>query len=355
VSNSHQDPPHARGRGAQENPGNRFERLHYEPDPEATGERSRVETRFYIDHTQKILSTNDSPDIPFRYSINPYRGCEHGCIYCYARPTHEYLGFSAGLDFESRIMVKTEAPRLLREELMSPRWIPEEIAISGVTDCYQPCERKFQLTRKCLEVLAEFRNPVGVITKNHLVTRDIDLLQDLAAHDAARVYVSITTLDESLARTMEPRTSSPSMRLDAIRKLSDAGIPAGVMTAPVIPGLNDHEIPAILQAASEAGARYAGYVVLRLPWGVKDLFTDWLERERPGEKEKVLSRLRSMRSGKLNSAEFRDRMRGEGIFAEQVRALFQAGARRAGLDKGGPELSTAHFRRPGPRQMELFG
>ncbi len=243
------------GRGAHDNPANRFELLHYEPDPDAPpDEMPAPVTRFYKDKTRSIIASNDSPDIGFDKSINPYRGCEHGCIYCYARPYHEYLGFSAGLDFETKILVKEDAPQLLRKELSSPKWEPQMVAISGVTDAYQPVERRLQITRRCLEVLAEFRNPVGIITKNHLVTRDADLLAELARHDAAIVYVGVTSLDPDLARMMEPRASAPSGRLAAVRELTAAGVPTGILIAPVIPGLNDHEIPAILAAAKEAGA-----------------------------------------------------------------------------------------------------
>src|SRR5262249_49309315 len=236
--------PTIRGRGAAENPPNRFERLHYEPDPDADpDERPAPETLFFRDTTRTILATNQSPDVGFEVSVNPYRGCEHGCPYCYARPTHEYLGFSAGLDFETRIMVKEDAPELLRKELAAPKWEPQMIALAGATDAYQPIERRLRLSRRCLEVLAEFRNPVGVVTKNHLVSRDRDLLAELAGFNAAAVYLSITTLDAELARRLEPRASHPDARLQAIRELSDAGVPTGVLVAPIIPGLNDHETP----------------------------------------------------------------------------------------------------------------
>ena len=253
-------------RGAASNPANRFEQIHLERDEDWNPEEDALPTtKFFHDRTQKILSSNDSPDIGFTYSLNPYRGCEHGCIYCYARPFHEYLGFSSGLDFETRILVKEDAPELLRRELTSPRWQPKLLALCGVTDAYQPIERTLQITRRCLPVLAEFRNPVGVITKNHLVTRDRDILCGLAGFDAAAVFLSITTLDRELARVLEPRASQPEGRLAALRELSQAGIPVGVMVAPTIPGLTDHEMPAILQAARDAGARFAGYVLLRLP------------------------------------------------------------------------------------------
>lgn len=310
-------------------------------------------TRFLKDSTRSIINYNDSPDIGFRASINPYRGCEHGCIYCYARPTHEYLGFSAGLDFETKIMVKEKAPELLREELSSSKWEPQVLALSGVTDCYQPIERKLKLTRRCLEVLSEFRNPVALVTKNQLVTRDIDLLGELARHRAAAVFVSVTTLDASLRHVMEPRTAPPQARLAAIRALAEAGIPTGVLVAPVIPGLTDHEIPSILGAAAEAGAKFAGHVVLRLPYAVAPLFEQWLERHVPGKAAKVLGRIRAIRGGGLNDARFGSRMRGEGIFAAQIEQLFEVACRKAGFSGNGPGLSSAAFRRPGGAQIEL--
>ncbi|WP_325167245.1 PA0069 family radical SAM protein [Rubrobacter xylanophilus] len=274
---------------------------------------------------------------------------------CYARPTHEYLGLSAGLDFETRVLVKEDAPALLRSELSSPRWRPEVLSMSGVTDPYQPVERRLRLTRRCLEVLAEFRNPVAVVTKNHLVTRDADLLAELARHGAAAVAVSLTTLDEDLRRLMEPRTSNPRRRLDAIAKLSKAGVPVGVMTAPVIPGLNDHELPRLLSAAAEAGATFAGCVPVRLPGAVAPLFEDWLSRHFPDRKEKVLRRIRSMRDGDLNDPRFGSRMRGEGLYASHIARLFEISCRRAGIEPGRfPALSTAAFRRCGGRQPSLF-
>ncbi|HEY0455689.1 MAG TPA: PA0069 family radical SAM protein, partial [Verrucomicrobiae bacterium] len=288
----------------------------------------------------------DSPDVGFDASINPYRGCEHGCIYCYARPTHEYLGFSAGLDFESRILVKERAPELLRKELASPKWKPQVLAMSGVTDCYQPIERKLGLTRRCLEVLAEFRNPVGIVTKNHLVTRDIDVLSELAQFNAAVVYISVTSLDANLAQRLEPRASLPRHRLAAIEKLHSAGVPVGALIAPVIPAITDHEIPAILEAVAEAGAQSVGYGPLRLPFGVKGLFEEWLERHFPDRKEKVLNQIRSLRGGKLNDPNYGTRMRGEGIFADHIEKLFSTARRKAGLERPGPKLSVSSFRVP---------
>ena len=344
-----------KGRGAAANPANRFEKLHLEADPDADVDLDArpLKTQYFRDSTKTFIARNDSPDVGFETSINPYRGCEHGCIYCFARPTHEYLGFSSGLDFESRIMVKEDGPELLRSELSSPKWKPQTIAMSGVTDCYQPIERKLQLTRRCLGVLAEFRNPVAIITKNHLITRDIDLLSELARHDAVIVNVSITTLDPTLTPRLEPRASLPALRLDAVERLSRAGIPVNVMVAPVIPAITDHEIPAILQAVADAGAVSAAFVPLRLPWAVKDLFANWLERHFPDRKEKVLNRIRDMRGGRLNDPSFGSRMRGEGVFAEQVGQMFEVASRKAGLPRRKVELSTAAFRRPAGPQMEL--
>lgn len=275
---------------------------------------------------------------------------------CYARPTHEYLGFSAGLDFESKLLVKEAAAELLRDALARKSWTPQPIALSGVTDAYQPVERRLGITRACLEVLAEFRNPVVVVTKSHLVTRDSDLLAELARHGAAAVRLSVTTLDRELARRMEPRAATPERRLDAIGKLAEAGIPTGVMVGPVIPGLTDHELPSILEAASDAGATTASYIMLRLPHGVKELFSDWLERNYPNRKQKVLGRIREIRSGRLNDPEFGSRMRGEGPYAEQVRKMFEVARRRYGLDRSSEPLSTEAFRRPAPGgQGDLFG
>ena len=334
-----------KGRGASWNPQNRFETLEYVRDEEAPPDELGPRTLYLRDPVRTIITTNDSPDIGFEASINPYRGCEHGCIYCFARPTHEYLGFSAGLDFETKIMVKEDAPALLREELNAKKWEPKVIAISGVTDPYQPVEKRLGITRGCLEVLADFRNPVGIITKNHLVTRDADVLAELAKYDAARAFISITTLDPALARIMEPRTSTPELRLDAVARLTDAGVPVGVMVAPVIPAITDHEMPAILAAAKKAGARWAGYVALRLPWAVAPLFEQWLEEHFPDRKEKVLNRVRDLRNGKLYDAKWGERGRGTGIFADQIEALFDVTCRRVGLNEDRGEMSTASFRR----------
>jgi DNA repair photolyase len=347
------------GRGASWSPANRFEKLHVDltdvdlvdDDPEAEEKPLRA-TQYFRDQTKTIIARNQSPDVGFETSINPYRGCEHGCIYCFARPTHEYLGFSAGLDFESRIMVKPAAPRLLEAELSSPKWKPKLLMMSGVTDCYQPIERKLKITRGCLEVLAKFRNPVAILTKNRLVTRDIDVLSELAKHKCAVVNLSITTLDADLQRIMEPRTSAPAARLDAVAQLRAAGIPVGVMVAPVIPGINDHEIPAIVAACAKAGAQFAGHVLLRLPWAVRPLFEHWLDEHFPERKAKALDRLRASRGGKLYDSRWRKRQTGEGIFAEQISTMFDVACRRAGFGES-PKLSTAAFRRP-QQQLDLL-
>jgi len=342
------------GRGTHSNPENRYEQIHVELerdedwalDEDELARERRPPTLFYRDASRSALAENDSPDVGFRYSINPYRGCEHGCIYCYARPTHEYLSFSAGLDFERRIMVKLDAPELLRQTFQSPRWKPDVVALSGNTDCYQPVERRLCITRRCLEVFREFLNPVGIVTKSALVMRDVDLLADLARHGVARAMVSITTLDPQLARRMEPRAARPDRRLEAIRALSSAGVPTGVMVAPVVPGLNDEEIPRILQAAADAGACTAGWVLLRLPKPVDALFADWLAQHYPDRRERILGRIRECRDGRMSDVRFGHRMRGEGVYAEQLAALFRTAVRRYGLDQQLPAPNLAAFRRP---------
>jgi DNA repair photolyase len=349
------------GRGASWSPANRFEKLHVDltdagvVDAGREGEETpgRPATQYFRDGTRTIITRNTSPDVGFETSLNPYRGCEHGCIYCYARPTHEYLGFSAGLDFESKIMVKTNAPELLRAELESSRWEPQTLVLSGVTDPYQPVERGLQITRGCLEVLVQFRNPVAIITKNHLVTRDIDLLCELAASNAVAVNVSVTSLDPNLQRVLEPRTTSPQGRLEAIGQLHAANIPVGVMVAPIIPGLTDHEVPKILAECAKAGAQFAGYTIIRLPWAVAPLFEHWLEEHFPDRKEKVLGRIRHLRGNRLNNSQWHTRMTGEGIFAEQIASLFKVGCRRTGIGAR-PTLSCKSFRRS-ITQLRLFG
>jgi DNA repair photolyase len=341
-----------RGRGTAENPADRFTELFVERDPDAPPDAPP--TVVYLDASRTLLSRNDSPDIPFEWSANPYRGCEHGCVYCYARPTHEWLGLSAGLDFETKLFAKPDAPKLLRAELSRPKWEPKVIAFSGVTDCYQPVERTLAITRGCLEVMAELRHPTGIITKSALVTRDLDLLSELARHRAVMVCISVTTLDDELAGALEPRAARPAKRLEAIEQLARAGIPTAVLVAPVIPGLTDHEIPAILEAAAARGATHASWQLLRLPFGVKDLFAAWLARWRPERAEKVLNRIRDLHDGKLSESRFGVRMRGEGPFAEQLDKLFKVFAAKHGLLKRRFDLDASAFRRPPrPRQLAL--
>lgn len=345
------------GRGASYNPPNRFDQISFEPDDEwedPDDPHPYRQTHYYRDHSRTVIARNESPDVGFNASVNPFRGCANGCIYCFARPSHEFFGLSAGLDFETRIFVKEDAPELLRQALANPRWVPEVIGMSGVTDCYQPAERKLQITRRCLEVLAEFRNPVTIITKNHLVTRDIDLLSEMAAWNGVTVNISITSLDDRLQRVMEPRASTPRRRLDAVEKLAKAGVRVRVLAAPMIPGLNDHELASIIKASAEAGAQAAAYIPLRLPYVVKELFETWLETHFPARKEKVLHRIREMRGGKLNDPNFGSRMRGEGEYANQLAVLFRAACRKAGLNgEDLPPLSTDHFRRPHDSRGQL--
>ncbi|MBM2841404.1 MAG: radical protein [Bacteroidetes bacterium] len=346
-----------KGRAASFNTPNRFEKQHLEPmelDIQYDDDIPPVPNTFYNDSSKSILAKNDSPDLQFTYSINPYRGCEHGCIYCYARPSHEYLGFSAGLDFETKIMVKMDAPQLLEETLRNKSWEPQMVAFSGNTDCYQPVERRLELTRKCLGVFLTFRNPVGLITKNALVTRDIDILREMTSHDLIHVMLSITTLDADLARTMEPRTSSPTNRLKAIEELARNGIIVGVNVAPIIPGLTDEEIPAILKAAVEHGATSAGYILLRLPGAVEPLFLDWLQRTMPQRAAKIINRIKDTRAGTMSDARFGSRMKGEGEISETINTLFKVHARKYNLNKRWSGLSTEHFRRSVSHQVEMF-
>ena len=349
--------PVLRGRGASWNPPNRFERIHVDRTGWLDPDDPPPQTELLEDSTRSVLAFNQSPEVGFDVGLNPYRGCSHGCAYCYARPTHEYLGFSAGLDFETKILVKRRAPELLREALSSKRWKPQVIGMSGNTDPYQPAERRLRITRRCLEVLDDFKNPVGIVTKSYLVTRDVDLLGSLAEQHAAAVVVSITSLDPETQRAMEPRASIPARRLGAIRVLADAGIPVGVNVAPIVPGLTDHEVPEILEAAAEAGASFANYIVLRLPHGVKEIFSEWLGQHVPDRKAKVLNRVRELRGGRLYDARYAVRGRGEGPWADQIRTLFRVTRDRLGLERA-PTLSTAAFRPPPPTpgaQMDLFG
>ncbi|MEO1526178.1 MAG: PA0069 family radical SAM protein [Planctomycetota bacterium] len=341
--------------GAKFDPPNRFESVHVEWDEEV-GEPSSHPTELLEDDSKSIVSENRSPDLPFRYSVNPYRGCIHGCSYCYARPTHEFLGLGAGLDFETKIVVKRNAGSLFRRFLGTPSYVPEPIAFSGVTDCYQPIERKLGLTRDCLEVASHCNQPIGIVTKNALVCRDVELLASMAERSLVHVYLSITTLRPELARIMEPRTSTPTARLRAIETLANAGIPVGVMTAPVIPGLNDEELPSLLRAARDVGASVAGYVLLRLPLTVEPVFFGWLEKELPEHADRVRSRICSTRDGQTNQSQFGTRMVGSGELAEQIRSLFRVFRAKYGFDDAFPQRRVDLFRPPQADngQLELF-
>jgi DNA repair photolyase len=341
--------PQHNGRGALSNASSRFDdekKIRTDDGWDIEDELPPLRTILTKDATRTILARNTSPDVPFDRSINPYRGCEHGCIYCFARPTHAYLGLSPGLDFETRILFKPDAAKLLVAELAAPKYRPDVVAMGTNTDPYQPVERELKITRSILKVLSDFNNPVGIVTKSHTVTRDIDILADMAKRNLAEIFLSITTLDKDLARAMEPRASAPHRRLEAIRKLADAGVPVGVMTAPMIPGLNDHEMEAILEKATEAGATRAGFTVLRLPLEIKELFEEWLRANRPDRAERVLSLVRQMRGGALYQAEFGTRMKGEGPIAQLLAARFSAATKRLGLNKIRYRLDTLRFAVP---------
>lgn len=350
-----------KGRGASFNPKNRFEKLSVEDvsidewtDPEESGLKN-LSTEYFIDNSKTVIAKNTSYDLGFDYSFNPYRGCEHGCIYCYARPSHEYLGFSSGVDFETKIMVKTDAAKLLKAEFQKKNYKPDVVMFSGNTDCYQPIEKKLKITREALKVCLDFGNPAAVITKNALIQRDIDILKQLAEKELVTVTISVTSLDKELARKMEPRASSPEMRLKTVKALAENGIPVGVNLAPIIPGLNDKEIPSILKEASERGAGSAGYIVLRLPFAVKDLFIDWLKREFPLKAAKIISSIKSIRGGQLNSSEWGVRFRGEGEIAETIENLFKISTRKYGLNKRNYNLTRQRFNVPDRNnQLKLF-
>src|SRR3984957_12772694 len=330
-------PVNARGRASRSNDSSRFDaftRGEFDDGwTEADGEPAQLETTLTAEKARAIISRNDSPDIGFDRSITPYRGCEHGCIYCYARPSHAYMGLSPGLDFETKLFFKPEAAQLLERELAKRSYQPARIQLGANTDPYQPIERRLQITREILKVLARYRHPVGITTKNALVTRDIDILAPMAAQHLAAVSVSVTTLDRKLARAMEPRASTPDRRIEAIRQLAAAGIPAMIGFAPVIPGLNDHEMEAVLQRGAEAGAVQAHFTVLRLPLEIKDLFREWLEAERPDRARRVMSLVRQMRGGRDYDPEWGKRMRGEGPVAELIATRFRLAVRKFGLDR----------------------
>jgi len=348
-----------RGRGAGINPTGRFEpstRHEFDDGWESLEDLPPFKTDVQVEKPRTIITRNDSPDINFDRSINPYRGCEHGCIYCFARPTHSYMGLSAGLDFEARLFAKPDAARLLERELAKPGYTPKTIAIGTNTDPYQPIEKKWRIMREILEVLEAANHPVGIVTKSALVVRDIDILSRMAEKGLAKVALSVTTLDADLARTMEPRASTPTLRLQAIRKLNDAGIPTNVMMGPVIPGINDHEIERILDAAYAQGAREAGYVLLRLPLEVAPLFKDWLLRNYPDRYRHVMSLVRSMRDGKDYDAEWGKRMRGTGPYAWQIGRRFEISARKLGFNSKRIPLRTDLFEpvEKGGKQLSLF-
>ncbi len=349
-----------KGRAAQFNPKNRFEKLEIDYSeggtsfPEVIEQTKKIDTVFFKDYSKSIIAVNNSYDVGFNYSFNPYRGCEHGCIYCYARPTHEFLGFSSGVDFETKIMVKENAPKLLEDTFQKKSYKPDLIMFSGDTDCYQPVERKLKLTRKSLEVCLRYRNPVSIITKNYLITRDIDILKEMAEKNIVAAAISITSLNKNLAAKMEPRTSIPERRFDAIKLLAENKIPVGVNVAPIIPGLNDNEIPEILKLAAENGASFAGRTMLRLPYSVKDLFIAWLEKEFPDRANKILNKVREMRDGKLNSSEFGKRFTGEGKTAESIINLFDISCEKYGLNKKNLKLSADNFIRPKDNQLTFF-
>ncbi len=339
-----------KGRGAASNLSGRFEAHSKEAFDDGWGaiddDLPPLETEVAIDASRTVIARNSSPDIPFDRSINPYRGCEHGCVYCFARPTHAWLGLSPGQDFESKLLMKPDAAVLLRQELARPGYRPRVIALGTNTDPYQPIERTHGITRQILEVLSDCRHPVGIVTKSALIARDADILGPMAQQRLARAYISITTLDRDLARRMEPRAPTPAKRLKAIEALSRAGVPVGVMFAPIIPGLNDHEMEAVLQAASDAGARTGSYVLLRLPLEIKDLFTEWLEAHYPDRAERVMTLVRDCRGGRAYDSQWGKRMKGSGPFADMVARRFAMACRRSGLDKRSWEMDTTLFRKP---------
>ena len=350
-----------KGRGARTNASGRFEPVvHEDFDDGWTAEDEApapLRTTLTPEHARTIITKNTSPDVGFDRSINPYKGCEHGCIYCYARPSHAWMGLSPGLDFESRLFFKPEGPRLLEQELAARKYVCKRIHIGGNTDPYQPVERTQRITRGLLEVLQRFNQPFSIITKSNLITRDVDILGPMGRDGLASAFVSITTLDRDLARTMEPRAATPARRLDAVKRLADAGVPVGVGFAPVIPGLNDHELEAVLEAAAKAGATTAMYVTLRLPLEIKDLFREWLAEARPDRAARVMSLVRQTRGGKDYDADWSQRMKGTGPVADLISARFKAAVKRYGLDGPRHELDMTKFRVPADAraQLELFG
>lgn len=349
-----------KGRGSKINPVNRFEQIYietFENDDFIDEEfQTKLNTIFYKDDSRSIITKNDSPDLGFDFTVNPYRGCEHGCIYCYARPYHEYLGFSSGLDFETKIMVKEDAPKLLDLAFCKKSWKSSKIVFSGITDCYQPIEKKLKLTRGCLEVCLQFRNPVGIVTKNSLILRDLDILKEMAQLEILSVAISVTSIRNDLIQIMEPRTSRFEKRISTIEKLANEGISVTVNIAPIIPGLNDEEIPNILKIASDAGAKNASFIMLRLPYAVKDIFLNWIKKEFPDRYNKVLTKINEMRDGKLNSSEFGERFRGKGKTVEVINQLFKLNCKKLGLNLGYSKVRNDLFRIPQIKsnQINLF-
>lgn len=345
-----------KGRGAQINPFNPFHDNNITQEHiEGLDEEliTRRDTVFYKETPKKILNKIETPDAGMPYSVNPYQGCEHGCIYCYARNSHNYWGFSAGLDFETRIIAKPDAPKLLEKAFMDPKWIPEVVTFSGNTDCYQPIERKMKITRGLLEVCARFKNPVGIITKNQLVLRDKDILQDMAKQDLAHVLMTITTLDENVRSKMEPRTASITARLKTIEQLSTAGIPVALMIGPIIPGLTDHEIPDLIKAAKDHGAYTATFTMVRLNGAIGQIFTDWIWKVFPQKAERVLSNIKSVHQGQLNDSRWGKRMGGDGELAETIHKLFRLTKEKYMGDVPFKELNKTLFRRPGQMRLEF--
>ena len=347
-----------KGRGAQINTHNKFLKKQYvEEHQEMLDEplMSNEKTQIFYEYPKKIINAITSPDLKGMYSMNPYQGCEHGCIYCYARNTHEYWGYSAGLDFERKIIAKPTAPQLLEKQLMNKNWQVAPIMLSGNTDCYQPIERKLNITRQLLEVLLKFKHPVGMITKNSLILRDTDLLQELSKNNLVHVMVSITSLREELRLKMEPRTATAKNRLKVIEQLTKAGIPAGIMTAPIIPGLNSSEIPDLIKAAADHGADTAGYTMVRLNGAIKDIFTDWLNKNFPDAADKVLNHIKAVHGGQLNDSRFGTRMSGEGNIAASIRQLFKMAVARHLKGRDTFRYSLDAFSRPGEcQQLDLF-
>jgi len=344
------------GRGAQINTANKYlanslSKEHVEgiDDWEIGNEK----TSFIFSSAKTIVNKVESPDVGMVYSLNPYQGCEHGCIYCYARNSHEYWGFSAGLDFERKILVKKDAPELFKKFLEKKNWPAHTISISGNTDCYQPCERKYRLTRQLLKIALDYKQPISMITKNSLILRDLDIIQEMAKHNLIGVFVSITSLDENLRQKLEPRTTTAKQRLKVIEQLSSVGVPMGVMSAPIIPGLNNHEIPAILKASAQAGAIWAGYNIVRLNGSIGKIFEDWLAKSFPDRFEKVWHQIQSCHNGNVNDSRFGKRMRGEGNFAELINHTFKLHCKLNGLNQKSIELDSSSFKKP-QAQLKLF-